>query len=311
MASIKYQFDASYVPAQYIFSAKLIKDGYKSSTYNMRIVVAKGMINLSVPDISIEKDKSGNLLATVVDEFGNPIKGVTVEFKRVNSAGRATPIGTAITNEFGVATLSYTPTISASSYNAQAEINSMANYEDAQTKFTLKVFAKQITGNKDYSVYYGNKVKYKVLVLDDSGNAVGSGESVVFKINGKTKTVKTDKKGYATYSAKLKAGKYTITAEYNGYKVSNSITFKPTLIAKNIVKKKAKTVKFSVKVLNKKGKVVKKKKVTFKIKGKKYTAKTNKKGIATVSLKKLKVGKFKITSSYGGCTIKNTIKIKK
>ena len=311
VASIKYQFDASYVPAQYIFSAKLIKDGYKSSTYNMRIVVAKGMINLSVPDISIEKDKSGNLLATVVDEFGNPIKGVTVEFKRVNSAGRATPIGTAITNEFGVATLSYTPTISASSYNAQAEINSMANYEDAQTKFTLKVFAKQITGNKDYSVYYGNKVKYKVLVLDDSGNAVGSGESVVFKINGKTKTVKTDKNGYATYSAKLKAGKYTITAEYNGYKVSNSITFKPTLIAKNIVKKKAKTVKFSVKVLNKKGKVVKKKKVTFKIKGKKYTAKTNKKGIATVSLKKLKVGKFKITSSYGGCTIKNTIKIKK
>jgi hypothetical protein len=63
--------------------------------------------------------------------------------------------------------------------------------------------------------------------------------------------------------------------------------------------------------VNKNGKILKKKKVTFKIKGKKYKVKTNKKGIATVTLKNLKVGKYTITSSYGGCTIKNTIKIKK
>ena len=50
---------------------------------------------------------------------------------------------------------------------------------------------------------------------------------------------------------------------------------------------------------------------TFKIKGKKYTAKTNKKGVATVTIKNLKVGKYRIASSYGGCTIKNIIKIKK
>ena len=52
-------------------------------------------------------------------------------------------------------------------------------------------------------------------------------------------------------------------------------------------------------------------KMRFKIKGKKYTAKTNKKGVATASIKNLKVGKYSISSSYGGCTIKNTIKIKK
>ena len=95
--------------------------------------------------------------------------------------------------------------------------------------------------------------------------------------------------------------------------MSNKITFKPTLTAKNVVaKKKAKKVKFSVKLVDKKGKALKKKKVTFKVKGKKYTAKTNKKGIATVTIKNLKkVGKYKITSSYGGCSISNKITIKK
>ena len=75
--------------------------------------------------------------------------------------------------------------------------------------------------------------------------------------------------------------------------------------------KKSKKVKFSAKLVDKNGKVLKKKKVTFKIKNKKYYAKTNKKGKATIVIKKLKPGKYTISSSYGGCTIKNTIKIKK
>ena len=70
-------------------------------------------------------------------------------------------------------------------------------------------------------------------------------------------------------------------------------------------------LKFSAKLVDKKGKALKNKKVTFKVKGKKYKAKTNKKGVATVTIKKLKVGKYKISSSYGGCTIYNTLKIKK
>lgn len=167
-----------------------------------------------------------------------------------------------------------------------------------------------IIENKDSSVYYGNTIKYKVRVRGADGS-YASGVFVVLKVNGNTYKVKTDKNGYAVKALKLKTGSYTVTVEFNGDKISNKITFKPTLVAKNIVKKKAKKIKFSVKVVNKNGKAVKKKKVTFKVKGKKYTAKTNKKGVAIVTIKNLKIGKFTITSSYGGCTIKNTIKIKK
>ena len=168
-----------------------------------------------------------------------------------------------------------------------------------------------ISGNKNFNVYYGNTVTYKVRITGSNGKFVGAGKSVSIKVNGQTYNVKTDKNGYATKSLKLKAGSYTITAKYNGDQVSNKITIKPTLTAKNIAKKKAKKIKFTAKLVDKNGKVLKGKKVTFKVKGKKYTAKTNKKGIATASFKKLNVGKYTVSSSYGGCTIYNTLTVKK
>ena len=194
----------------------------------------------------------------------------------------------------------------------QATVNSLAEGKYSENTLTSKVLiVNPISGGEDYSVYYGNTVKYKVRILDTKGKAVGAGKVVTFKVNGKTIKAKTDKSGYATASVKLGVGKYTITSAYAGVSKSNKITFKATLSAKNIVLKKAKTIKFSTKLVDKNGKVLNGKKITFKIGGKKYAAKTNKKGVATASIKNLKVGKFTITSSYGGCTIKNTIQIKK
>ena len=93
--------------------------------------------------------------------------------------------------------------------------------------------------------------------------------------------------------------------------VFNDIIINPTLTAKNISKKKAKIIKFKAKLVNSKGKALKFKKITFKFKAKTYKIKTNKKGIAALNLKKLKVGKYKITTIYGKSKIKRTIKIKK
>ena len=143
------------------------------------------------------------------------------------------------------------------------------------------------------------------------GKYVGAGHIVKVKVNGITYNLKTDKRGYVSKSLKLNAGSYKITAEYHGDKVSNELKIKPTLITKNIVTKKAKKIKFSVKLVNKNGKALKNKKITIKFKGKTYKVKTNKKGIVMLSLKKLKVGKYKIISKYGKCKISNTITIKR
>lgn len=165
---------------------------------------------------------------------------------------------------------------------------------------------------KDSSNYDGSKTTYKVRIYSGYQKPVGAGKVVKFKVNGKTYKVKTDKKGYAKLAIKLKPKKYTVTVTYSKYKVSNKITVKKLLSAKNISKKKSKTTKFQAKLVNSKGVVQKGKKITFKIDGKKYTAKTNKKGLATITIKTtLKVGKHKIVSSYGKTKITNTITIKK
>ena len=110
----------------------------------------------------------------------------------------------------------------------------------------------------------------------------------------------------------LKIGTYTIYAEYGEFKVSNKITVKTTLITKNVKIKKGKIIKFKVKLLNSKGKILKSKKITFKFKGKTYKVKTNKKGIATLKIKKnYKIGKYNIITRYGKVKITNVIRIVK
>ncbi len=170
---------------------------------------------------------------------------------------------------------------------------------------------KTIKDNKDIVKYYKGSQTYSVLVMGDNNEHVGAGEVVKMTINKKTYSVKTDKTGHAILKLNFAPKKYTITAKYKNFTVSNKITIKSTLVTKNISKKRAKTIKFGAKLLDTKGKVLKNKKVTFKIKGKTYKVKTNKKGIATLKIKSLKVGKYSIVSKYGSLKVKNTITVKK
>ena len=107
---------------------------------------------------------------------------------------------------------------------------------------------------------------------------------------------------------------------YGGTTSQCKFVYYKVTLKKVTVKKSAK--KLVLKATLKKGKkVAKGQKIVFKFKGKKYTAKTNKKGIAKVTikksvLKKLKVGKkVKYTATYkafsGKVTAKKTVKVKK
>ena len=179
------------------------------------------------------------------------------------------------------------------------------------TSNTIRVFA-YIMGNKNLVKYFGSAKSYKVRIYDDNGNPVGAGKIVKFRINGKTYSVKTDKKGYATFKINLSPKTYTITAIYNKFKVTNKVIIKPVLIVRKITSPKPNLIKITAKLLNSNGKPFKGKKVTFKFKGKTYWAKTNSKGLAAANIKAiLKVGKYKITSIYGKSKVTTTINVKK
>jgi len=122
----------------------------------------------------------------------------------------------------------------------------------------------------------------------------------------------------------LKVGNHTITVKYdNGNKYfseSFDVVVKKSVISLKLdkvkVKKSASKLKISA-TLKIKGKIAKSKKVKFKFNKKTFVVKTNKKGIAKITvtkkiLKSLKVGK-KITyqASYGKITAKKTVKVLK
>ena len=134
---------------------------------------------------------------------------------------------------------------------------------------------------------------------------------VLFNVASKKHVVKTDKKGYESIALALTPNKYKITVSCEGKTVKNKITVKNVIKAKNLSKKKSKKIKYSASLKTSKGKAIVGKKIIFKIKGKTYKAKTNKKGIASVKLKNLKVGKYKITIQYLKFKLNRTLKVKK
>ena len=102
-------------------------------------------------------------------------------------------------------------------------------------------------------------------------------------------------------------GKATITVRTtDGYKTATCklliVKKKTKLIAKNkTFKAKKKTKKYQCKLKTSTGNALKKAKVTLKVNGKTYKAKTKAKGIATFNLKKLKKkGKYTATIKYAG-----------
>lgn len=165
--------------------------------------------------------------------------------------------------------------------------------------------------SKNLKVYYKSKTKFKIQVLDKKGNADAYAD-VTFYINGHEYYGMTDDEGYATLKLKLKPGKYTVFSQYGDIIIKNRITVKTTLVTKNLSKKVKKSAKFKIKVLNSKGKALKKQTVKIKFNGKTYKLKTDKKGIATFKVpKNLKVGKYNIKTTCNGLTNSNKIIVKK
>ena len=195
-------------------------------------------------------------------------------------------------------------------------------YYDGNKEYGLPSYIDMTVKNskltaKDLTKYYGSSTAFKVKVTTAKGKVVKS-KYVKFYINGKyVKKVKTNKNGYATLKIGKAPGSYKITAKYGKVQITRKLTVKHVVTLKKVtVKKSAK--KLVLKATLKQGKkALKNKKVTFKFNGKTYKAKTNKKGVAKVTikkavLKKLKVGK-KVTyqATYLKDTVKKTAKVVK
>ena len=168
--------------------------------------------------------------------------------------------------------------------------------------------------------YYVNANKYLTATFKDINGKLIKNKKISFIISGKTYTAYTNSNGVAKVKVNVNVAKtYTVTVKFAGDNVYSPLskTLKlyvkkvPTkLIVKNRSYKKSKKIKkLTATLKTKSGKALAKKKLTFIVNGKKYTAKTNKKGVATVKVKVSKRKTYKFTVKFaGGSTYLKTSK---
>ena len=280
-----------------------------TTTYNnisiVNYIVVKSTIISS--DVIRGYNSNYNYKLQVLDASGNPLNNTKVAISINNGKFSYYTSGNSgyITIQFKKLTKQQTITV----------INPKTG-DNRQTKIVVKL---RFSGASNVALYYFDGSKFKARIVGDDGNFVGKNQVVTIKLNKKTYKVKTDAKGYATLKipSTVKPGTYKLTATYKGQTIKKTIKVKQNLktAKKYSVKKTAK--KLVIKATLKNGKkAVKYKKLTLKIKGKTYKAKTNKNGIAKFTIKKnvikkLKKGKtYTVKVTYLKNTIKTTVKVK-
>ncbi|WP_407903819.1 Ig-like domain-containing protein [Escherichia coli] len=202
----------------------------------------------AVPDRIIAgtpQNSSGSVItATVVDNNGFPVKGVTVSFTSRTKSAEMTNGGQAVTNEQGKATVTYTntrssretgarpDTIEASLENGSSTLSTSIQVDaDASTAHLTSLYTlydTQLAGD-DTTLYitvndnYGNGVPLHQVTL-----SVSPSEGVTLSNNG-INTTNHDGYLYASMTA-TKAGVYQVTATLdNGDSMQHTVTYVPNV----------------------------------------------------------------------------------
>lgn len=201
-----------------------------------------------VPDSIIAgtpQNSSGSVItATVVDNNGFPVKGVTVNFTSRTNSAEMTNGGQAVTNEQGKATVTYTNTrssiesgarphtVEASLENGSSTLSTSINVNaDASTAHLTLLQALFDT------VSAGDTTNLYIEVKDNYGNGVPQQEVTlrvspsegVTPSNNAIYTTNHDGNFYASFTA-TKAGVYQVTATLeNGDSMQQTVTYVPNV----------------------------------------------------------------------------------
>ncbi|MBR6023619.1 MAG: Ig-like domain repeat protein [Methanobrevibacter sp.] len=233
--------------------------------------------------------------ATFVDTKGNLMKNTEVKFN-INGI-----FYTKTTNDEGVAKMNIN--LPPGTYILTAE------NPDSTEKYTNVInVLPSIVENHDLTKYYRNESKYTLRILGDDGKPVGEGVVVKLNINGVFYERKTNASGYMGMNINLPPGKYTVTAEYNGLRASNTITVLSVLETNDLKMSYKDGSKFEAKILDGQGKPYVGQTVTFNINGIFYQKTTGDDGVARLTIN-LIAGEYIITSTYNGLNAANKVTI--
>jgi hypothetical protein len=292
--AVQFNEDATYYASEnvtYVFTVSRV------DTYDIAVepVSARQGDAISIP-VTLPADANGGIVSVNID--GKDYNATVVD-------GKATIAGP---DNLAVGNYTFTLTYSGD-----------AKYSENTKNFTVSILEPEIVipADKALDTKVPSDSKSPTFSINLPSDATGK---LSVSVDGKVVATKDLVNGKASITVpNLASGSHNVVISYSGddkYAPINKTTSIsiPALIVKLSNNKNIKMLytagtKYSVRVTLD-GKAVVGKIVTFKINGKKATAKTNKKGYASVKIKlPPRAKKYIVTASYGGKTVKNTVKV--
>lgn len=264
------------------------------------IIPASEKVGTAIQIVDMDTD-AGTITVKLIDGYGVPLNKEEIAY---TIAGGEEQYGV---TEDGLLTINVDKNGLVSF--AFAETNS---YKGSAAEINF-AFSKKITKITAPAKTYLITAKTKSIsaTLKDENGVALANKKVTFTVNGKTYTATTNANGVATVKLSLTTAKaYAVTIKYAGedkygaVSASSKVTVNKVAVKATVPKKTfkatAKTKKVTFTLKTSAGKAIAKKKVTFKVNGKTYTATTNAKGVATVKVKITKKGTYTMTSKFAG-----------
>lgn len=236
------------------------------------------------------------------DSNGNALKNSDVNVKIASKNYKLK------TDSTGLAQLSLD--LSSGEYDAIISYAGDERYN--RSSLTAHITIKLTVEGIDSQISYGSGVSYFAMFLDSNGNALANA-NVKFIISGKTFTVKTLANGVSRLNILLNPGNHTIKAinpKTGETAINHLFVYAKLMENKDLTQLYTAGKSYKVKVYGSDGKAAGAgKTVTFKLNGKTYKIKTDSKGYASLKIN-LKPGKYAVTASYGGYSVKNNFTVK-
>ena len=275
---------------------------------------------MEIENKTILSKSNEELIISLIDQIQNPViaEEIIVSLLESDNNLKFDPVKLVL-DENGTA--KFVMNLVEGNYKFLVSFDGNGYYKASNSTFTTSV----VKRSSPHIIVENTLIKndeFNVVLIDDNYNALAN-KVVKFIVSQNNKVLitgsgSTDANGEAklTGLSKLSNGDYSVKIMFgDDFYTDSSLTKKLTIkratvkkivkkatklyVAKKTFKAKKKVKKLTAKLKNGK-KALKSKKITFTVNGRKYVAKTNKKGIATVKVKLSKKKTYKVTVKFAG-----------
>lgn len=284
---------------------KIISSAICTKSVTNTITVEKTYNKIISSDLTMDYKDGSSFSVNVTDKYGNPLANKSGSFTIYNSAGVKYPVYPFNTNVNGTAALLIN--LAAGKYKI---VTSLSSGEDVSNTIVVNSVQNKIISS-DLDMSYKDGSSFSVNVTDSKGNPLAN-ETVLFTIYNSAGvkypayTYTTNVNGTTALPINLAPGSYKIKTSAASVEVSNKIYIvKSTTVisGKYFEIFYTEPIIYNVTLTSQSGNPVSGAKINFKVSGKSYgSATTNDNGVASINIKGLSIGCYKVDYSFTGNT---------